>query len=194
MGEASAAAPAEDDAFTQRAKRAEEIRSEHVYLFQFPPVLPDLTPVHVKPEQDTSATEDASAMDVDPPTTAPATAGPSTVKLEQGAAEPKKSASSTATKPGQASAASSSGCVGKLRIHKSGRAVLDWGGTSLVLSAGADPSFLQNILVAKLPPVPAKAEEGATAEPEVEEAALGMGMGQVRGKFVITPNWDEILS
>ena len=155
---------------SERAKKAEEIRSEHVYLFQFPPVLPDLSPVSVKqdPEGQTS-----DAMDID---SAPAEVQPK--KEETGAA-------SASLKPSLPS-----GCVGKLRIHKSGKAVLDWGGVSLVLSLGTDPSFLQNILVAKVPETKPGAEVSAE-EPPPE--AIGMGMGQVRGKFVITPNWDEIL-
>jgi DNA-directed RNA polymerase III subunit RPC4 len=155
----------------QRAKKAEEIRSEHVYLFQFPPALPDLVPVRVKQDPD-AAEADADAMQVDPPSQ------PADVKKEAGA---------EAVEPVKPSAPS--GSVGKLRIHKSGKAVLDWGGTSLVLSAGTDPSFLQNILIATVP----DKKPGEEVPGQDQEPAIGMSMGQVRGKFVVTPNWDEIL-
>jgi DNA-directed RNA polymerase III subunit RPC4 len=155
----------------QRAKKAEEIRSEHVYLFQFPPALPDLVPVRVKPDPDAAEVHD-DAMQVDPPSQ------PADIKKEAG---------SEVVKPVKPSAPS--GSVGKLRIHKSGKAILDWGGTSLVLSAGTDPSFLQNILIATVP----EKKPGEEVPVEEQEPAIGMSMGQVRGKFVVTPNWDEIL-
>jgi DNA-directed RNA polymerase III subunit RPC4 len=95
------------------------------------------------------------------------------------------------------------GHVGKLRIHKSGKATLDWGGTPLLLGMGADATFLQNVLIASVPekkPVIAAGDDGSKekgkrkeGEEEQMDPAVGMGMGQVRGKFVVTPDWDEIL-
>jgi DNA-directed RNA polymerase III subunit RPC4 len=171
VGEDGSAAPT-DTAAHQRAKKAEEIRSEHVYLFQFPPALPDLVPVRVKPDPD-AVEVNSDEMQIDPPSQQPA------IKKEEGYSNATKS-----LKPSLPS-----GSVGKLRIHKSGKAVLDWGGTSLVLSAGTDPSFLQNILIATVP----ETKPDADAPAEDQEEAIGMSMGQVRGKFVVTPNWDEIL-
>jgi DNA-directed RNA polymerase III subunit RPC4 len=48
---------------------------------------------------------------------------------------------------------------------------------------------LQNILIATVP----ETKPDADAPAEDQEEAIGMSMGQVRGKFVVTPNWDEIL-
>lgn len=164
------AAESNDDPLTAKARRAEEVRSEHVYLFQFPPVLPSLVPVQVKP--DPGASEDA-VMDVDGPSQAPE------VKEEANA---NNTTVSNSTLP--------SGYIGKLRVHKSGKAFLDWGGMSLELGAGADPTFLQSILIAKVP----ESKPDEEQPKDLEQEAVGIGLGQVRGKFVLTPNWDEILS
>ncbi|KAF7195716.1 DNA-directed RNA polymerase III subunit RPC4 [Pseudocercospora fuligena] len=164
-------AMAEANAKLEALKVAEDSRNQNVYIFQFPPVLPDLVPISVKPEPGTAeANGEGEAMDVDQ-----AAEKPVEVKDDE----------SKNTQPKLPS-----GNVGKLRIHKSGKATLDWGGTSLVLGKGADATFLQNVLIASVPDV--KPKEGEPA-PEDQEPAVGMGMGQIRGKFVFTPNWDEIL-
>jgi DNA-directed RNA polymerase III subunit RPC4 len=165
-------AAAEDPALA-KARKQEETRSQHVYLFQFPPVLPSLSPVSVKPDPDASTgATDPDPMDVDKPNAAQPF-NPAKPKLP-------------------------SGHVGKLRIHKSGKSTLDWGGTSLLLGMGADATFLQNVLIATVPEVKPPVDDKDKKEKdkkneEPAEVAVGMGMGQVRGKFVVTPDWDEIL-
>nr|POF27592.1 dna-directed rna polymerase iii subunit rpc4 [Quercus suber] len=138
-------------------------RDNKVYLFQFPPVLPDLLPIQVKPDPEGPSGGDA--MDID--------SHPAEVDDRQPA--------------DQRLPNFSSGMVGKLRIHKSGRATLDWGGTPMNLNMGTEVSFLQDIMVVDMPDTK---EEGVSAEPE---PGVGMSMGQVRGKFVVTPDWDKIL-
>jgi len=87
-----------------------------------------------------------------------------------------------------------SGAVGKLRIHKSGKATLDWGGTKLSVGMGGEVGFLQDIVVLGLPDKKVGAE-GAEGAAEKEDAGPGwaMGMGQVKGKFVVTPDWSDVL-
>ncbi|SMR46555.1 unnamed protein product [Zymoseptoria tritici ST99CH_1E4] len=179
-GDTAMEGAAPEDPTLVKARKQEDTRSQHVYLFQFPPVLPSLIPVSVKPDPETAVAgaTDQDPMDVD------------------------ASAQQRSTNTGlNVQPKLPSGHVGKLRIHKSGKATLDWGGTSLLLGMGADATFLQNVLIATVPETKpevvkeekdkdkAKAKEGE----EPLEPAVGMGMGQVRGKFVMTPNWDEIL-
>jgi DNA-directed RNA polymerase III subunit RPC4 len=170
-GEEGDVAMAEDSPALEKARQQEEIRRTHVYLFQFPPVLPDLKPITVKPDPEAG---EASAMDVDPQ--------PDASELD---AATKQSDESHSTQPQLVP-----GQVGKLRVHKSGKATLDWGGTSMVLGMGAHATFLQNVIIANLPET--KPKEGEKP-PEEQDSAVAMGMGQIRGKFVLTPNWDEIL-
>lgn len=164
----------------ERMKQTQTERELHVYVFQFPPVLPSLKPVLVKPDPETMTDAQAGeeAMDVD---------------KEPIEIKDKGIAYKQPTLP--------SGSVGKLRIHKSGKATLDWGGTPFVVAKGADATFLQNVMIGELPdvkpPAPAKDAKDKDAPPVPVDtsnmSARGLGMGQIRGKFVVTPDWDEIL-
>ncbi|KAM0722170.1 hypothetical protein Q7P37_001611 [Cladosporium fusiforme] len=139
-------------------------RADKVYLFQFPPVLPDLIHKQIKPDPE-APTADAEPTDAAPPTNA---------SNQLQSAEPESSGNTHTFNPGR---------VGKLRIHKSGRATLDWGGTPLEMGMGTEASFLQDVLIANFN----KNDEGKI------DSGTAMAMGQVKGKFVVTPDWDEIL-
>lgn len=134
-------------------------RADKVYLFQFPPVLPDLIHKTIKPDPEAAPAEDV-------PQPQPTNQLQST--------EPESSGNTHTFNPGR---------VGKLRIHKSGRATLDWGGTPLEMGMGTEASFLQDVLIANFN----KNDDGNV------ESGTAMGMGQVKGKFVVTPDWNEIL-
>ncbi|KAJ5812887.1 RNA polymerase III Rpc4 [Penicillium robsamsonii] len=75
------------------------------------------------------------------------------------------------------------GRVGKLNVHQSGRVTLDWGGISMELDRGAPVGFVQEaVIMSKAPP-----------EPEEDTQKHVWSMGQLSGKFTVTPNWDEML-
>ncbi|KAJ5121595.1 RNA polymerase III Rpc4 [Penicillium bovifimosum] len=78
------------------------------------------------------------------------------------------------------------GRVGKLNVHQSGRVTLDWGGISMELDRGAPVGFVQEAVIMSkpTPQVPGKVDE---------EAGQVWSMGQLSGKFTVTPNWDVIL-
>lgn len=159
----------EDGNATMKDAERKDMRSDKVYLFQFPPVVPDLEPVAIKPdpESNTDAAQDA---------TAPA---------------PKAEAVTIPDEPQHDAAPKlPSGAVGKLRVHASGRVTLDWGGTSLCLGMGTEASFLQDIIVANMPDEKKSEVDGVATE---KGSGVAMSMGQVKGKFVVTPDWDEIL-
>ncbi|KAK1079646.1 hypothetical protein LTR33_006211 [Friedmanniomyces endolithicus] len=175
-------------------------REAKTYLFQFPPVLPDLTPIIVKPEVDTTAPPamngDAMDLDDDAPPGKDA-ANPNIVSDTTGS-----------TAPGPPPKLPS-GVVGKLRIHKSGKATLDWGGTKLSLGMATEASFLQDVVIMSFPEKKAMVSregDGTTGGGSgagvagsdgagEEDAAPGwaMGMGQVKGKFVVVPDWEDLL-
>ncbi|CAD0052544.1 unnamed protein product [Aureobasidium pullulans] len=160
-------------------------RTDRVYLFQFPPILPALTPETVKPEpvsptlsKKTPVSTQATAIDVDATSSKqkPATAIPESA--------------------GQLHTPFPTGLVGKLRVHASGRTTLDWGGTSLQVGMGTDVQFLQDAVVAKFNDKPDVEGKGKGKDEEHDEGKFGgevMGLGQVRGKFVVTPDWEEIV-
>ncbi|GAB7351145.1 hypothetical protein MBLNU459_g1600t1 [Dothideomycetes sp. NU459] len=187
-------------------------RTDRVYLFQFPPVLPDLyatAAVKTEPPQ----SPDLARKDKANPTAAPLSLDdipPSTSNPEQakaGAANASSSSSSNtkdapvkveddAPSYSNSGHVQPSGRVGKLRVHASGRTTLDWGGTSLQIGMGTDVQFLQDVIVARM--FEREAKEGADRDKDRADASKEpggevMGLGQVRGKFVVTPDWEEIV-
>ncbi|KAK5167482.1 uncharacterized protein LTR77_007181 [Saxophila tyrrhenica] len=149
-------------------------RAEKVYLFQFPPILPDLVPVPIKPDPEAAENGTEDAMHVDPAPPPAANTADKPIKVEDNASPPPK-------------APLPSGAVGKLHVHASGRVTLDWGGTAMTLNMGTEAGFLQDVLCVSLP-------EGKMGE---DGEALGTGeavsMGQVKGKFVVVPEWGELV-
>lgn len=166
----------QNHAVTEAQPQGFDKRADMVYLFQFPPVLPDLQPIVVKPDPDDPPPDpDTDAMEVEP--TANSKANPVTI--------PDTTAYRHPTLP--------SGIVGKMRVHASGKVTLDWGGTPLVVGMGTEATFLQDVMVIETPEV--KKEDGGGMDVDGEEKKQGkaMGMGQVKGKFVVTPDWGEIM-
>ncbi|RMY81443.1 hypothetical protein D0861_08308 [Hortaea werneckii] len=161
----------------------EDKRADKVYLFQFPPVVPDLNPIKVKPDPEAAPSgAEGETMDVDNNNAQ----GP---QIKKDPAPVISEPNSTPRPPHLAS-----GAVGKLRIHRSGKATLDWGGTALSVAMGTEASFLQDVVIASLPEHKGEVNgEGNGGGGVNEETGVAMAMGQVKGKFVVTPDWGEIL-
>ena len=155
-----------------------QLKDGRLYLFQFPPVLPPLA----KPPEDGDEHDEGSALDADQPTPTPAPQAK--VKKEEGDAgaqigddaQPSSMSSFSSTLPPEG------GRVGKLSVRRSGRVEMDWGGTRLTLGMGAEAEFLTSAVVLE-----------TREHPDNPEAltGTGYGMGQVMGRFVLTPVWDE---
>lgn len=186
-----------------------DARADRVYLFQFPPVLPDLTAQFIKteepdsPSMDRNATlPDAPPLDLNAPKDNTAA---SAIKVEDGADADARYIPQTRI-PQLAS-----GKVGKLRIYKSGRAALDWGGTALELHVAQAAEYLQDVLVMRdydekpesadpnyvdetesvLQAQKRKAASAARSANAIRGEA--MGLGQIKGKFIVTPDWSNII-
>ena len=98
-------------------------------------------------------------------------------KVEEGFSDP--SAKASETRP------LASGYVGKLRVFNSGRTTLDWGGNSFEVKPGQKVSFLQEAVSVEVIP------EKDRVVPE--DAGNATSFGRVKGKFVVTPDWDVML-
>ena len=148
------------------------VRDNNVYLFQIPPLMPELLEPGVKKEPSTTESVDASASLPIKKEPAPK------IKLEEGAF------SDPAARPAQGPRFAS-GLVGKLRVRRSGRTTLDWGGTSYELAPGNKASFLQEVVSIHV------VDEKERVVPE--DAGEAVSFGRVKGKFVVTPDWAEML-
>ena len=163
------------------------LRDGRVYLFQLPPIMPDLIAPGIKKE--------ASDVTVDAPDSVPTATGPAAISLK---AEGKKAVGGPGAVPIKKEedfsnpladipehARFTSGYVGKLRVHKSGRTTLDWGGTSYELTPGKRANFVQEVVSIHVHP-------DADQEPEAD-AGEAISFGSVKGKFVVTPDFGQLL-
>jgi DNA-directed RNA polymerase III subunit RPC4 len=147
------------------------VRDNNVYLFQIPPLMPELHSTTIKKEPS------------DAPAPLPAPAPPTgktdvKIKVEEGGfTDPNATAHEA---PHFAS-----GCVGKLRVRQSGRTTLDWGGTSYELTPGNKAAFLQEVVSLNVVP------ENQRVVPE--DAGEAISFGRVKGKFVVIPDWGQML-
>jgi DNA-directed RNA polymerase III subunit RPC4 len=133
-----------------------------LYLFQLPPILPPLVR-EASPESGDAEQSTSSHPE------SGSSSGPK-IKTEDGTAE-----TSLDSLP-------ESGLIGKLNVRKSGKVEMDWGGTPLTLGIGTETDFLTTALMME-----------TKEHPDTPGAITGVasGMGQVMGKFVLTPVWDE---
>lgn len=153
------------------AEKKPTVRDNNVYLFQIPPLMPEVEPPSVKNEP--------SDVQAAPPPAQASTGKPDVkVKLEEGVFSDPAAKRKEGVRFG-------SGLVGKLRVHESGRTTLDWGGTSYELTPGNKVSFLQEVASVEIRP------ENQRAAPE--DAGDAISLGRVKGKFVVVPNWAEML-
>jgi DNA-directed RNA polymerase III subunit RPC4 len=146
------------------------VRDNNVYLFQIPPLMPELASASIKKEP-VDAPGPVAAL---PP--APPVKSEVKIKVEEGFTEGTK-------KPEPPKFAS--GAVGRIRVRQSGRTTMDWGGTSYELTPGNKASFLQEVVSLHVVP------EKQRVVPE--EGGLAVSFGRVKGKFVVVPDWNEML-
>lgn len=145
------------------------VRDNNVYLFQIPPLMPELLEPGVKKEN-ADVQAEASA--------------PPAIKKEAVKIKVEENFSDPSAQPAQGPRFAS-GRVGKLRVRQSGRTTLDWGGTSYELAPGNKASFLQEVVSIHVVP------EKDRVVPE--DAGEAVSFGRVKGKFVVTPDWGEML-
>lgn len=188
----------EDEEQKVKAEAIKDERQGRLFLFQFPPMTPNLMNPLSAAEQaqveESSITADATGG----PTTQPSSET-LTIKQENGSTMQVPIAGSasilpvpskSALAPPLITATSNTlppGRVGKLKIYKSGRATIDWGGISFELNKGSDVEFLQDAVVAS------DAKSTTTTTGGDAERKI-WAMSQVSGKFVVTPDWDRLLA
>ncbi|RAL14917.1 putative DNA-directed RNA polymerase III RPC4 [Aspergillus homomorphus CBS 101889] len=148
-----------------------------LFLMQFPPLTPNL----VLPGTETT---DAAPTEQPPPSQQPVKREDE-MEIVDGEDEATVARGSsklvTAADPGL-----SAGRVGKLNVHASGRVTMDWGGISFDLDRATAVDFLQEALIVSTPP-----NAGDEEFPDDEKKVWAMG--QLSGKFTVTPNWEKML-
>lgn len=145
---------------------SQDKRADRLYLFQFPPAgcLPDLYDPN-DPNNDEDMDAEAEGDEADDPFTFD---------------DMTEDIPETQMPPGR---------VGKMRVYKNGKVTLDWGGLSLEVKMGMEASFLQEVMMTDV--FEGDAVKGKGTEEEIGGTAIGLGA--VRGKFVVTPDWSKII-
>lgn len=184
-----------------------------LFLFQLPPLTPfliDPSAIPEEPEVKVEQSGDTRTATI-PTTTIDATTGsevkkdPDAPATKTGKRGPEFDGLLTASEPQRLP----SGIVGKLRVHKSGKVSLDWGGTDMEVRWGSEVGFLQDVVLVKSGDEH-KGENGAGDDREEDEddvvggrrttdgatKAQGVGktyaLGQVRKKLVLVPDWVKL--
>ncbi|KAK1594748.1 RNA polymerase III RPC4-domain-containing protein [Colletotrichum navitas] len=157
-----------------KAPESEAIQDKdgRLYLFQFPPLLPPLHPTtapKVKPEPD-----DVVMMDP------PGEAVDLTNSEENIRAKAEEDKDIDLTDINQL--VSQAGMMGKLKVRKSGKVELDWGGRTLELSPAAGMNFLTTAVIVE--------ESDEKTKPGVV-GGDSIGMGKIMGRFVLAPTWGD---
>ncbi|KAK4452460.1 RNA polymerase III RPC4-domain-containing protein [Podospora aff. communis PSN243] len=173
-----------DDVKKGEEKEGVSSKDGHMFLFQFPPILPPLTPVApaaskpvVKPEPTEEDDDDEDpVMFALQKKTAPVnidlTEGADKIKNEEDAEDGGDENAEPQEEVG--------GFVGNLVVRKSGKVELSWGGNTLVLAPGTQANFLsQAVLLEQSDVKPQPGQVSGTA----------YGMGKIWGSFSAVPTW-----
>lgn len=165
-----------------------------LFLVQFPPMTPNLVVPSAAagengPSEAPPAETTTTAANPEPQPTEP------TVKREEGEDTAEALEDTTEPTPKLVTATDQqlpAGRVGKLNVHASGRVTMDWGGISFDLDKATDVDFLQEALILSTP----HNQAGMTEEEQKalnEEEKRVWAMGQLSGKFTVTPDWEKML-
>ncbi|KAK4935110.1 hypothetical protein LTR10_023781 [Elasticomyces elasticus] len=176
-----------DEEFEDRATRDGKL-----LLFQLPPLTPFLF--------------DASIPDESEVKTEPGVDNTAATKEEaDGGAQPGRPRLQTdklltATEPQPLPA----GMVGKLRVHKSGKVSMDWGGTDMEVRYGAEVDYLQDVVLVQ-PPIKKEDDEdvemkdgnnetndGEEKKSKPKPKGTAFALGQIRKKMVLIPDWAKL--
>lgn len=173
----------------EEGMRKEARRDANVFLFQLPPVMPNLLPTGTKIKvEDKSKVEEPKVKEENVEEISPKQE--EEIKVEEGQ-DPAAAAEAMLKGNGENDEQLLKvrpGYVGKLVVHRSGRTTLDWGGTRMNVTAGTNMQKLQTAVLARMT-VPDDKKKAAEGRWEGNACS----MGQVRGKFVVTPDWTEML-
>lgn len=181
-------------------KEIKDKREGLVYLFQLPPIMPQLLTaaemeILHKPKQEDKPSEQKD-KDKKPRTykSAATDSKPKSEHTEPLSTEPKSPHAFTAPDPSRPV-----GCVGKLRVYDSGRVMATWGGASLEVGRSGEGGLLQEVLMTDYERTMVKIDEGAKEkgkerwEEQISLGKNGWAVGQLAGGFVMVPDWARMV-
>lgn len=187
---------------------AEGNKEGRLYLFQLPPVLPKLynpmtqskplppgqIPIVIKDEKD----GDVEMADTSNKYKVGLNKGKQPAKPDNGETILIEDDSKKDGRRGREKYVEEEGYIGKLIVRESGRVELDWGGTRMLVGRGIPTGFLTTgVLLDPMDPDKEKndvlGDSGSSRmfQPAIE--GMAVGMGEIMGKFVVTPDWESMM-
>ncbi|KAF3164337.1 hypothetical protein TWF225_006768 [Orbilia oligospora] len=163
-----------DDATAIPPEPRPDEKQNKLYLFQFPPVLPLMEPIE--------DVEDAEAQVKEEDSTAPAAASSSNQPAIKKEEKPKPKYISLAEVQ---KAQLPPGTAGKLNVHRSGKVTMVFGGIEFEVQRGVECDFLQDIVVLQ--------KDSGALDERGKPKGRAWGMGQLKGKFVVTPDISKLV-
>ena len=173
-----------DDTLVEDGTGTNAALEGHMFLFQFPPVLPPLhivprdgtstNPVPIKPEPDDDVVMlNQPAVNIDLTQD-----GDGKVKKE---GEGEEDGEGSDAEDGDE--LKQGGFIGNLVVRKSGKVELSWGGQKLELTPGTQTNFLSTaVLIEQADVKPTDASQ---------MAGVAYGMGKIQGSFALAPVWGD---
>jgi DNA-directed RNA polymerase III subunit RPC4 len=170
-----------------QADKEADKKEGRLYLFQFPPAMPKLFNPATIPKSDPAQPAESSNTDLQVIRSVNKTVVDldREVKPEE-EEEVIKKEDDESPKKIRESLAAEEGYVGKLIVRESGRVELDWGSSRMLVGRGIETSFLSMGVL-----VDSKGCFDHEGKPTGEGVATGMG--QIMGKFVVTPDWESMV-
>ncbi|KAK6360655.1 hypothetical protein TWF730_006790 [Orbilia blumenaviensis] len=151
-------------------------KQNKLYLFQFPPVLPLMEPAEEVDDAETQVKEEDSAA---PAAAAASSSHQPAIKKE----EIPRSKYTTLEEVQKAQLPP--GTAGKLNVHRSGKVTMVFGGIEFEVHRGIDCEFLQDIVVLQ--------KDSGAVDERGRPKGRAWGMGQLKGKFVATPDISKLV-
>lgn len=168
------------------AENAADKRAGRLYLFQFPPAMPKLFNPATMPKPDPAVSTEAGNLDIQVTGSRDKKVVDLDKVIKPEEEEIIKKEDDAPPKKTRESLAAEQGYVGKLIVRESGRVELDWGGSRMLVGRGIETSFLSMGVL-----VDSKGCFDTEGRPTGQGVATGMG--QIMGKFVVTPDWESMV-
>jgi DNA-directed RNA polymerase III subunit RPC4 len=215
--------PPKNDNTTEDPDEPASLQDGKLLLFQLPP----LTPFLIDPTASTTGTDAEPKVKTEPTTAANGTIdlntlpdAPATIDgtvkhdpdLDAGAKSSYRNENQnqnplletdgllTATEPLRLPA----GVVGKLKVHKSGKVTLDWGGTDMEVKLGSEVDFLQDVVLVERGRGGKShgdgdgggggdgGDEHADRDMSKDTKGRAYALGHVRHKMILIPDWAKL--
>ena len=156
-----------------------------VYLFQFPPVLPKLFNAETTSNPNHEDFEMIVPVDLTKEDKQVKSEEVIEVKQEEQEIDEMRRRQDTDK------LVTEEGAIGKLVLRQSGEVEMVWGGTSMKVGRGIETSFYS--LGAVVDGMMHSMDERTETVPEnLVKRGKSMAMGEIMGKFVVTPDWSHV--